>query len=918
MATLYVDGKPYPVDPEQNVLQNVLTLGFDLEFFCWHPAMGSVGACRQCAVKTFRDEHDAQGKIVMACMTPAADGTRISVDDPEAKAFRASVIEGLMQPHPHDCPVCDEGGECHLQDMTLMTGHDYRRYRFEKRTYRNQYLGPFLNHEMNRCIQCYRCVRFYHDYAGGDDLHAFHLRNTVYFGRARDGVLESPFAGNLAEVCPTGVFTDKTLARHYTRRWDLQSAPSVCVHCGVGCNTHPGERYGLLRRIYNRYNEEVNGFFLCDRGRFGYEFVNSPQRIREPILRREGKTLRIQRDEAARILGDLIRNGRAIGIGSPRASLEANFALRTAVGPDRFFIGLADRQHRLVAAILDILRNGPARTPSLREIEQSDAVFILGEDVTNVAARMALSLRQSVRQQPLAAAAEMKIPLWHDTAVRDATRGLRGPLFIAAPADTGLDDVATECIRALPDELARLGFAVAHAIDPRSPGVADLPKPLLPQVDRIARALKEARRPLVVSGMSANSEGVIQAAANIAWALCRTGAEAALSFTVPECNTLGAGLMGGRPLGEAFQMIRQGGAETVLILENDLTRRADAPSVTAFLEGASHRVLLDTLANPTAALSELVLPAGSFAEGDGTLVSSEGRAQRFFQIFSPNTEGDGIEESWRWLRDGMIAAGRKEMEGWFGLDDVISAMTRALPALAPVADAAPSASFRMAGQKIPRESIRFSGRTAIWANRTVHEPAPPDDPDSPLSFSMEGYAGPPPPSLVPLYWTPRWDSNQQAIIKLRSERGEHAQVGGLRGGASGVRLIEPNRSAPHSYFSTIPPPFRPRAEEWLLIPLYHLFGSEELSRAAPAILERAPLPYLLLHPEEARRLQVGPGEEVAVRLGGRIYRLPARVGEEIQKGAAGIPVGLPPFVGIDLPAWGRLEKPGVEKQRRIV
>ena len=187
--------------------------------------------------------------------------------------------------HPHDCPVCDEGGECHLQDMTVMTGHDYRRYRFTKRTHRNQDLGPFVNHEMNRCIQCYRCVRFYRDYAGGGDFNVFGSHNHVYFGRHDDGALESEFSGNLVEVCPTGVFTDKTLKQHYTRKWDLQTAPSVCVHCGLGCNTIPGERYGTLRRIRNRYNGEVNGYFLCDRGRYGYEFVNSAARLRQPLAR---------------------------------------------------------------------------------------------------------------------------------------------------------------------------------------------------------------------------------------------------------------------------------------------------------------------------------------------------------------------------------------------------------------------------------------------------------------------------------------------------------------------------------------------------------------------------------------------------------------------------------------------------------
>ena len=211
MITIFIDNKPHQVKQGQNLLQACLSLGFDLPYFCWHPALHSVGACRQCAVKQFKDEKDTRGRIVMSCMTPVSEGMRISIDDPEARAFRKGVIEWLMLNHPHDCPVCDEGGECHLQDMTVMTGHTYRRTRFKKRTHRNQDLGPFINHEMNRCIQCYRCVRFYRDYAGGRDLDVFASHDHVYFGRHEDGVLESEFSGNLVEVCPTGVFTDKTL-----------------------------------------------------------------------------------------------------------------------------------------------------------------------------------------------------------------------------------------------------------------------------------------------------------------------------------------------------------------------------------------------------------------------------------------------------------------------------------------------------------------------------------------------------------------------------------------------------------------------------------------------------------------------------------------------------------------------------------
>ena len=215
MAIIYIDNKPYEVKEGKNLLEACLTLGFNLPYFCWHPAMGSVGACRQCAVKLFKDEQDHTGRLAMSCMEPIRDNMYLSIDDPKAKAFRSQTIEWLMTNHPHDCAVCDEGGSCHLQDMTVMTGHTYRRFHYKKRTYTNQYLGPFINHEMNRCIQCYRCVRFYKDYAGGKDLDVFAAHDHVYFGRAKDGILENEFSGNLAEVCPTGVFTDKTLKAHY-------------------------------------------------------------------------------------------------------------------------------------------------------------------------------------------------------------------------------------------------------------------------------------------------------------------------------------------------------------------------------------------------------------------------------------------------------------------------------------------------------------------------------------------------------------------------------------------------------------------------------------------------------------------------------------------------------------------------------
>jgi NADH-quinone oxidoreductase subunit G len=914
MATIFVENKPYTVKDGQNLLHACLSLGFNLPYFCWHPAMHSVGACRQCAIKQFKDEKDPRGRIVMACMTQVQDGMRISVEDPEAKAFRRGIIELLMTNHPHDCPICDEGGECHLQDMTVMTGHAYRRFRFRKRTHRNQNLGPFVNHEMNRCIACYRCVRFYRDIAAGRDFDVFNWHHSVYFGRAADGVLASEFSGNLVEVCPTGVFTDKTLKGHYTRKWDLQTAPSVCVHCGLGCNTLPGERYGELRRIRNRYNGEVNGYWLCDRGRYGYEFVNSERRIRQPLRRAEsGAQEPITREAGLGHVAALLADPkRIIGIASPRASLESNFALRSLVGSDRFFLGLSETDHRLTTAILNILRNGPARSPSQKDVSRSDAVFLLGQDVTSTAPMLALALRQALLREPSRLAAKLRVPEWDAAAFREVVQRNFGSLFLATADETKFDGAAARVYRAAPDDLARLGFAVAHAISSAAPAVPDLSAEVRSLAEEIAQKLKGAEQPAVIAGASCGSEAMIQAAANVAWALCAAGRPAQLCLTVPECNSLGLAMIGGGGLREAIQAVESGTADTVIILENDLYRRADESAVDALLDAARHVIVLDHLANATTAKAEIVLPAATFAETDGTLVNSEGRAQRFFGVFVPQGE---IQGSWRWIRD--IAASlpasdpRSPAGGWRTFDEIVAAMAKALPVFELVPTIAPPAGFLIAGQKIPREPHRYSGRTAMTADLSVHEPKPPDDPDSPMSYSMEGYPGEPPSSLLAHDWSPGWNS-VQALNKFQAEVG-----GPLRGGDPGRRLIEPAPVGKPPYFDSVPAGFRRRPDEWLVIPVEHIFGSEELSVLSSGVAELTPKPYLGMSLDDAKSLGIADGDEAELSLTGAAFRLPVRVRPALPRGVAELPAGLPGLLGVGLPARGTVRRRGGDAQEKV-
>ncbi len=906
MPVIYIDAKPYEVAEGDNLLHACLKLGFDVPYFCWHPALHSVGACRLCAVKQYRDEKDSRGRIVMSCMTPVAEGQRISLDDPEVKKFRAGMMELLMLNHPHDCPVCDEGGECHLQDMTLMTGHVYRNYRFGKRTYRNQYIGPFLNHEMNRCIHCYRCLRFYRDYAGGRDLEAFASHRQVYFGRQADGPLENPFSGNLAEVCPTGVFTDKTFKRHFTRVWDLQTAPSLCVHCGLGCNTIPAERYGLLRRIRNRYHRSVNGYFLCDRGRFGYEFVNHPRRIRQPILRKGNipagqDGYRQIKDAVASSLASILRPGaRLMGVGSPRASLETNYALRTLVGADRFYSGMPAQESEQIAEGIRILNTGPVPPASVQQAEQADVVLVLGEDLMNTAPRLALALRQAVRNRPLEDRATARgIPYWDDTICRVAVQQEKGPLFIATPFPTALDELAAVAWRAAPDELARLAFAVAHALNASAPPVPDLNDETAALALSIADVLRNAKRPLVVSGASCDSMALIQAAANVAWALSALGLPVALSFTVPECNSVGLGLMGARSLDEAFAVAAAERADAIIILENDLHRRAEEDQVRAFLNSAANVIVLDSCHNRTTEYAHLLLPAGTFAESTGVLVNGEGRAQRFLKVFVPE---EGIAESIQWLREMLTITGQPQGEAWETVQDVTAALADEFAVFAPLRKMPPLPEYRVAGQKMPRQSPRYSGRTAIRADKSIHETAPPDDPDSPLSFSMEGYGGIPPAPLVSSYRTPGWNS-VQALVKYRSGAG-----GRYGEGDTGERLFEPRPQQEPSFFTAIPAACCPGNEELLFLSCHHIFGSEELSALAPGVAELAPGPYVVLNAQDAARFGLSQGDDVNVALNGKSYVVSLQVEPCLPRGTAGLPRGIAPFTGITFPCRGNISR----------
>jgi len=712
---IFIDGEAVAAREGDNLLETCLAAKRNLPYFCWHPALGSVGACRQCAVKIFTGPQDAIGKIVMACMTRVEPGLRVAIAEPEAAAAREAAVEFVLAGHPHDCPVCEVAGECHLQDMTVLTGHTARRTKFPKRTHRSQDLGPFIRHEMNRCIGCYRCVRFYQDHAGGTDFGVFGTAKNVFFGRAEDGALESQFAGNLVEVCPTGVFVDKPFSQNFRRKWDMRATPSVCPHCAVGCNISIQERGGIFRRVVNRFNPTLNGYFLCDRGRFGLGFLESPARLR---VSRDRAGAPLSRDAVVAQMARALQTPGVVGVGSPRASLESNFALRRLVGAAAFYAGWASHDAQVAAAALRAMAAVPVA--QVADAQSADAMLVLGQDPLIVAPILGLALRQAAHRPDAALLAARGIPAWHDAAARNAA-SLQppAPVFIAGPAATGLDDSARLALRLHADQAAALGFAVARGEDEHG----------------IAAALAGAARPVVVAGGSA---AMIAAGAAVVASLIARGVPARLSVLLPAANAVGLACLG------APSVESCGAAAQTIVLETNVLGGALAPAA---------MTCLDHIETAATRQADMAVAVASFADSEGMFVNLEGRVQYVSKaIYGASSP----PPAWEILRDAGIAAGILPEGTWPTQAALARDMAAAIRALAPCAAALPAQA-----EKPPGLPHRFSGRTAVRAAE-LREPKPPAHDASPYAATMEGAAQ---TGAEPLVWAPGWNSGQ-AVLRL--------------------------------------------------------------------------------------------------------------------------------------------------------
>jgi NADH-quinone oxidoreductase subunit G len=327
--------------------------------------------------------------------------------------------------------------------------------------------------------------------------------------------------------------------------------------------------------------------------------------------------------------------------------------------------------------------------------------------------------------------------------------------------------------------------------------------------------------------------------------------------------------------------------DVLIILENDVYRRGDKSEIDQLLSSGAKVITLDMFENSTLDQSDLVMAAASYAESQGTLVSSEGRAQRFYPVHSPAAER---LPSWQWLLRLACATGHKKLSKLAHFDEIVAACSQSNPLFAGLVDVAPLNSFRDRGSKIPRQTHRYSGRTAMNSGVSVHEPQQPKDDESPLSYSMEGLNRDQPSSLMPFVWSPGWNSNQ-SLQKFQAE-----VDGPLKGGPSGVRLISSTQQgadvSPQIHKVILKP------HQWHLVPMQQIHGSDELSAHTDEIAELAGRGFIAIGQKVAEKLSVSEGDGLLVKQGEVECSLEVRILSRVAKNCIGYSVGFPEAQGL--------------------
>ncbi|MGB8013520.1 MAG: NADH-quinone oxidoreductase subunit NuoG [Terriglobales bacterium] len=404
-VTLTVDGKKITAPAGSLLIEACKSAGIEVPSFCYYPGLSLQGACRMCVVKI-----EKMPKLQTACTTGVSEGMIVSTDSDEVRQARKAMVELLLGNHPLDCPVCDAGGECELQDMTFSYGASESKFIEAKNHREEQQWSPVVYFDRPRCILCYRCVRVCGE---GMDVWALGVQNrgvSSIISPNQNDHLDCEECGMCIDICPVGALTSGAY-RYKTRPWEMNHVGTICTHCGDGCKTTLGVRRcdtGMeIVRGDNRDKSGINGDFLCVKGRYAFDFAHHQERITQPLVRKNGKLKPVTWEEAFELIGkrfseirDSVHEGggSAIGvIGSNRTTNEENYLLSKFA---RVVLKTNNVDHHRTAdypALAAALHGKPDKTAAMREVLNAPAILLIGNDPTNQHPLLAWQIRTNVR-----------------------------------------------------------------------------------------------------------------------------------------------------------------------------------------------------------------------------------------------------------------------------------------------------------------------------------------------------------------------------------------------------------------------------------------------------------------------------------------------------------------------------------------
>jgi NADH-quinone oxidoreductase subunit G len=592
LVKLTIDGKSVEVPAGTLVIHAAKTVGIEIPAFCYYEGLALQAACRMCLV-----EVEKAPKLLTACTLPVQDGMVVHTDSPKVAEARKAMLELLLTNHPLDCPVCDKGGECELQDMTFRYGAGESRFLEQKVHVPEKQFSPLVYFDAPRCILCYRCVRICDEGLGVKALGVINRGVYTEIGPNAGDHLECDECGMCIDICPVGALTSGKY-RYRTRPWEMEHIATICTHCADGCKTTLGVRNGAIIRANNRNRSGINGEFLCIKGRFGFDFTEHAERLRTPLVRNGDRFEPVNWAQAIALVARRFREIRDRGgrfgvIGSSHTTNEENFYLQKFA---RQALGTANIDHHRtgdVAALVDALAGRAGAWATSADLYQTKAALVIAADLAQQHPLVAFQLRANWRHH-----------------------GLR--LYAVTPGPVREDQYAVRSLRAPAEES-------------------------LAAVESLAGELKREAELTVIFGDAIRGEAVHRLVA-----FCDSlGIPVKYVCLVDYSNSRGAAdmgllpdlLPGYRPAPEPGlalpEMLADPALEALWVVGANPLKNAALASETAFV------VVQELFLTETARRADVVLPAASAYEKSGTVTNVCGEVQRLTKALSvPGTKSD--------------------------------------------------------------------------------------------------------------------------------------------------------------------------------------------------------------------------------------------------------------------------------------